>query len=431
MAVFPGLLAVAAVLAADGTVEVPGPVTPTSHVSYAPVVAPVGRQAPFDPARFVRTDTATLAPLLDFQNRQGDKQLLVLDSLRTDERPAGLTLGAQVRGSLLVAETNSANRFPYLGRFPTAFVGTTATDARLLQANVGVVAKAERWAGGYLEVLFSDVFTFPSSNQGSLQTRQAYVVFGDLEESPFYAFLGKKNVSFGDFGTLSLFTQAVPWHYFAPLAEGAGVGYVDEHFHFVLTGLDGGRGIRVSDSPEIGRMNNFAVNAVGDFPLADDLFLRLGGGYLHGTIYDAGEAEHIDTTLFGPRNPAWDFNGLVRWGDFTVAGEYVQTVEDWPVVGHEVVAWRAEAAYDFVLSDCPSRVYVSFSEGVQGVEDTEWRFNRQLILGVGWRPSPHVLFTAEYVRSTGFAPLINITAPFVSEDDTVQNSLVVGAQIVI
>ena len=60
--------------------------------------------------------------------------------------------------------------------------------------------------------------------------------------TPFYAFIGKKTVSFGDFSTLSPFTQAVPWHYFAALGEQAGVGYVNDGFHAVVTGINGGAG---------------------------------------------------------------------------------------------------------------------------------------------------------------------------------------------
>ncbi|MEZ6117037.1 MAG: hypothetical protein R3C28_10755 [Pirellulaceae bacterium] len=51
------------------------------------------------------------------------------------------------------------------------------------------------------------------------------------------AYIGKKNVGFGDMSTLSPFTQSTVWHYFAALAEGVGVYFPSE-----FSGT-GGRGI--------------------------------------------------------------------------------------------------------------------------------------------------------------------------------------------
>ena len=168
----------------------------------------------------ISLNTPITSTLLDFQNRQTGKQLFVLESQRQSCSHPSFVVGAQFRASAMAAHTNTADRFPYLGRFPTDFENTHATDARLLQANQSIVAHASPWVSGYMETLYSDVFTFPTFEQGSWQVRQAYVVVGNLDETPFYAWLGKKTLDFGDFSTLNPFTQAVPWHYFAPLAEG-------------------------------------------------------------------------------------------------------------------------------------------------------------------------------------------------------------------
>ena len=383
----------------------------------------------------VRLDTPTSAALLDFQNRQSDKQLLLLGSL-PNAFPAGrvphpvFVPGVQMRLSGLYGRTNTKDKFGYLGRFPPDFNSRTATDLRILQANLATTAYFTPWAAGYVETLFSDVFTFPTSRQGSFQVRQAYAVFGQPAVSPFYAFIGKKNVSYGDFSTLSPFTQALPWHYFAALGEGAGVGYVRGGFHAVLTGLAGGRGIRVSDSPDDGHVNNFAVNThyagrAGRFEYL------VGAGYLHGTIYDADVPEHVRTDLFGPLNGAYDINGTLRTGPWTFAGEYVKTAGDWPVTSFPVSAWKAEGAYDLLALGAPLRLSVSWSEGKQAPSGLEFDRNDQLVIGAGWQPNPNALLSVEYVRSVGFAPLIGLTAPGVSERDARQNSLVLGVSLVL
>lgn len=363
--------------------------------------------------------------LMDFQNRQSDKELLLLDpAFNTWTGAPRLTLGAQFRASAMIGKTNTADKFSYLGRFPTDFSGTTVTDARLLQANQSFAASVAPGVHGYMETLFSDVFTFDDPKQGSFQVRQAYVVLGDLSQSPWYAFGGKKNVSLGDLGTLSPFTQAMPWHYFAPLAEGIGAGYAEQGLNVSVTALNGSRGIRVADSEERGHLNNFAVNALQTIPLGSDSELSLGAGYLHGTIYDGPTAEHLDSTVSGDRNGLFDVNAKLRIGRWQLKGEYLQTEDVWPTTNHRVIAYAAEAAVDVSMMGTPVRLSGSWSEGIQGPETSEFEFNRQLVIGARFDPRPNVMLSVEYVRSSGFAPLIGITT--VSDKSVVQDSVVFG-----
>lgn len=377
---------------------------------------------------FVQIDSYYSRRMLDFQNRQTDKQLLVLNDLAESGYPS-LVLGAQLRASFLAAGTNRANKFSYLGRFPADFVGTSATDARLLQANMGATGHFGPMAHGFGELLFSDVFTFPTFDQGSFQVRQAYVVVGDPARSPLYAFIGKKNVSFGDMRTLSPFSQSVVWHYFGALAEGVGGGLDADNLHFTITGLNGGRGIRVADSSSRGQINNFAAN--GSFCLCTGprRQLEFGGGYLHGTIYDAERPEHIEPDLFGIRNGAWDVNTNLRLGNWQFSGEFVSTLRPWLVTDSRVRAWRAETAVNIHAAGCPATLSASFSEGLQGQPGTQFEFNRQLVLGVGFYPNINTQFTFEYVHSSGFAPLIDITR--VSDRNVHQHSFVLGVVLVL
>ena len=392
-----------------------------------PVVWDSEMTATDSPHPAVRLDTDFFRAMLDFQNRQSDKELVVLENNAKWPCFPTVVVGGQARLSLLAAVTNTDDKFGYLGRFPPDFEGNSATDARILHANAGLAAHVNNWINVYGEILFSDVFTFPGPKQGSLQMRQAYAVLGDLTQSPWYAFLGKKNVSFGDMGTLSPFSQSVVWHYFGALHEGVGVGYAQDGFNMSLTGINGGRGIRAADSKARGQVNNFAVNATlrgGD----DMVGWSFGGGYLLGTIYDVTEAEHLNPNAFGPYNSAWDVNAQVHLGQLILAGEFVSTVDDWPVTDHPVIAYRAEAAYDSCLLNRPARYSVSWSEGIQGPSRSEFEFNQQLVVGVGMDLGPYALLSVEYVRSMGFAPLINITT--VSDRSATQDSMVMGMTVV-
>ncbi|MFP6694734.1 MAG: hypothetical protein VB875_17050 [Pirellulales bacterium] len=379
------------------------------------------------PTSVIQLDTDYTRAMLNFQNRQSDKQLLVLENNILWGTYPMVVVGGQARLSAMVAATNTDGKFSYLGRFPPDFEGDTATDARIVQANAGLTAHVNNWINLHSELLFSDVFTFPNFKQGSLQVRQAYAVLGDLTQSPWYMFLGKKNVTFGDMGTLSPFSQSVVWHYFGALHEGIGGGYAQENFDFSLMGINGGRGIRAADSIGRGKLNNFAANVTwrGGYDTTQWYF---GGGFLLGTIYDVDVAEHIDPNVFGPYNSAWDVHGQVRFGNLILAGEVAATVKDWPVTSHPVIAYRAEAAYDACFMARAARYSVSWSEGIQGPSGSQFEFNRQLVLGIGVDLGPNAMFSLEYVRSMGFAPLIAITA--VSDRDVAQDSVVAGLTVV-
>lgn len=402
---------------------------PSDSFTTYPATNQVTQQASSFPGGLLRLNPAMTRPLLDFVNRQSEKEILLMSQGEVACNGPEITVGAQFRASGMVGHTNTTNKFPYQGRFPRDFVGNTVTDARMLQANQAIVGHFAPWAHGYMETLFSDVFTFPKFNQGSFQMRQAYVTFGDLSQSPLYAWIGKKTVNFGDMGTLSPFSQSMVWHYFAPLAEGAGVGYSQNGLTVNLTALNGSRGIRVVDSEEKGHINNFAANMRYEMPLANNVTWAIGGGFLDGTIYNAAVAEHTNPNVIGPMNGAWDANTQLVLGPWIFEGEIARTINPWPATAANVTAWRAEAAHDFAWIGSPLRLSASYSEGTQGPTGSEFEFNRQVVAGLRYIPHPNVTMSLEYVQSSGFAPLIDIKT--ISDRSVIQDSIILGLVLAI
>ena len=117
-------------------------------------------------------------------------------------------------------------------------------------------------------------------------------------------------------------------------------------------------------------------------------------------------------------------NATVKYKRFAASGEFVQTLEDWPVTGSQVTAYKVEGAYDINIGKWPGWLSGSWSEGLQGETGEQFEFNRQLVIGAAAEVTSNVLFTMEYVESTGFAPLINITT--VSDRNVRQRSVVFG-----
>ena len=222
--------------------------------------------------------------------------------------------------------------------------------------------------------------------------------------------------------TLSPFSQSIVWHYFAPLAEGFGVGYYQDGLNIKATVINGGRGIRVTDSASVGNINNVAVNVSDEDEISENIGFRIGAGYLARTIYNADVAEHTNPLVFDDDNGAWDVNAYLNIGDFELSGEFVQTFDEWPVVDNKVTAYHVEGAYNFDIGDLPSKFSLSWSEGIQGGASDEFNVNQQFIVGVATELNDNVSLGLEYVRSSGFAPLINITQ--VSDNSVVQDSFI-------
>lgn len=355
--------------------------------------------------------------LLSLRQKKEDKSLFIPNR--------SLTIGGMLRSEVLAAHTNTSGKFGYLARSPSDFTGDDATDARVRRGMLSWTGALTENITTFAQILFSDTVTFATHKQGSLQMRRAYALFGNLDDSPIYGFIGKKDVAFGDMSTLSPFTPSAVWHYFGALGEGLGFGFKNEKCNLVLTGLCGGRGMRVVDSHQKGKINNGALNFTLYAPLTNWSF-NGGAGLLLGTIYNQSVAEHVDEDLFGPMNPAVDGFLNLSYSGFSVALEYAQTLKDWTVVGHEVIAFKAEVSQCFSRHDYDATFSFSYSEGIQGDKCDPFAFNKQAIFGFEYLlKNRSCSFGVEYVISRGFSPLINIATN--SSQHVLQNSIVVFA----
>ena len=99
-------------------------------------------------------------------------------------------------------------------------------------------------------------------------------------------------------------------------------------------------------------------------------------------------------------------------------------MRSWPATDRRVVAYRAETAYDTIWNNHPLRISGSWSEGKQGPAGSQFEFNQQAVLGLRYDPHPNVMLSLEYIRSMGFAPLLDITT--VSDRSAAQDTVLLG-----
>lgn len=390
--------------------------------------------APTTGSEFVTTAPCFSVPMLSRLHYRPIKPLVLLRYRQWDPCAPNIILGAQLRPAVFYGHTNHRDKFPYMGRFPGDFRGYDASFADVNDFTFSFTYSMMGWVHAHWEFLNSDQITFfGDPRQGPNQTQKIYALLGNLNCAPVYATIGKKDVAFGQMYTVNPYTPSLTWHYFGALAEGASVGYYKNGIYAEATILDGGRGIRVSDTNETGRLDNWALNASYELCCGKCYSLKFGAGYLYSTIYDGPFGEHEGPTSIGPRNDIYDLNFRIQYPRGWAYIEYASTMHRWLTTNHVVDTLSFGACYCFhdQWLHRPLVFSVDYGQGIQGPPSSEFHKNFQFIVGLDYRLRDNIRFSLEYIRAGGFVPLLDITDPDVSEQSTRENCIQLGLTLVI
>ena len=202
-------------------------------------------------------------------------------------------------------------------------------------------------------------------NRNSAQFQQGYLLLGDLNQQPVYGFIGRKDIDFGYFGSVNMFSQPLNRELFAAIGNTVGVGYMQHGLDVVLSAMNGGQNGTNLYTSNSSAVNNFAVNAsYGNHMKGVDW--RVGAGYLNGV---AKEFDRTDITLIsnGKTNGAWDINGQLAIDNFDVLAEYTATTNKAAVFVATVEAWNIGVSYNFPFMGRQSKVSFGYSRA-QGID---------------------------------------------------------------
>ena len=394
-----------------------------------PPRAPPSRADPAEKAtaaRFMRTDSRFGYDVLDPTTEINRKQRLILER-RNDGTlaPDSLHVHGAVTAIANYQRSNRNDKFGYLMRHPTAKnqVGDRVSEATIHSAQLGFTGTLGDWLTGHAEMLFDPEQSFGDGtntdiDRNQLQMRRAWVLFGDLDTSPFYASLGKMAVPFGLTDTVNPFSASTVWHAFGGLANGVTTGYANDGLNLSVMGIQGGAQFRAANTPVNGtavpgRLNNFAADANYSFGLGSAATLLLGASYLHGTAYCQG----FPIVHFGAcedNNPAFDVYGRLVYDDLTLKGEFARTTEVWPgtfnpgmpqFAASRVTSFDIGARYRHGTGAGPVDVSAEFSRLVAGPDGAPWERQDQFVVGAAWFARPSAKLFAEYVHVEGYTPL--------------------------
>jgi len=395
---------------------------------------------------YVTANTAYADVILDYDENITSKaidQLIFRQSGRIKNKK--VYVSGLFKASYMGEWTNTENAFPILTRFPDHASGTSSHSFFLDNAAIAFTATPTDYLTLFAQIEYHENHF---ESQDALQLRKAYVTIGDLNRSPLYLTFGRKTINFGDFDQYNPFTQNINTHFFTADSDGliAEVGFVNKFMHLTATAISGGRHLRTADTAEKDEINNFAVNGDIFIPIREGTTLKLGAGYLHGTIYNHTLPHHPGPELDCPvmpgqqgvpkcrgRNAAWDIRAELTSPMFDIMAEYTATVDPWPATNQKLESFLVQGRYKTELYDHKTHFTVSYSHSDIGPFTTGGPGSpifdslEQIIAGMEVFINPNFSVGIEYSHNTGFAPLINITDV---AKDAEADQLVIGGRVV-
>ncbi len=424
----------------------------------------------------VNTSVAHTRKMLDWQENTTGKTLsLLVNKANGTLTPNSLTIGGGMKAGLMWQTTSDAGLFPILSRFPD-FTARTETSSGVFAINNAALAFTGTfgdWTSFYLQPEYSETEFF---GQSEFQLRKAFVVFGNLEKTPFYAAFGRKTIDFGNFDGYNAFTQTEAQHYFhavsdQPVLE---LGYYNNGFKLTGTAFSGGRQLRLgyAGAENENKIANFAASVEKEFLLGNQGAFTVGTSYIHDTSYRNNYTAHTfgligsgtpPTNFIEYRNGAVDVFAEYNSPLFDLMVEYTTTLKPWGAAIPQDANGFVDPIYIIDPLGAPDDIdNISFDQklgvlvaqarvkpmlpngrrmtlaavgswgkigdnyvgvGIGG-QPTTWESNQQHALSVQYPVSDYLDFGMEYVYNKGFIPFVG--PQLVSNDSVTAHAVNVG-----
>lgn len=393
----------------------------------------------------ISSNTAYADVMMDFDENLTSKAIDQLLFRKNGTIKSGkFYLSGVLKGSYAGEWTNTSDAFPILTRFPSHADGKEHHDVFLDNAALALTATATDWLTLFARLEYHEN---RFDTQDPWQLRKIYATIGDLNRAPFYLSVGRKTIKFGDFDIYTPFTQNINNHFFRAESDDlvAELGFVNRYVQLAATAISGGRHTRTADTADDGGIENFAIDGDVFIPMMNGT-LKLGGGYLHGTIYNHTLPHHPGPDLDCPvmpgasgvpkcrgRNAAFDLRAEFTSERLDLMAEYTATIDPWPATGQKLKSWTVQGRYKTEVMGSKTHLSLSYSRSDIGPFSTGgpgapiFDEIEQIVAGAEIFIHPNMSLGIEYSHNKGFAPLVNITN---TAKDAESDQIILGARIV-
>ena len=399
------------------------------------------------------------------QNQNLRKVEILLNSKKNELiKNNNLIIGTSLISIVDYQHSNTDSKFGYLMRHPTANnqIGKDVSEAVIHSFQLSVTATINSWITSYAELLYNPEQSFGSGtitnlNRNQIQLRKAFVVFGNLNKSPFYSAVGKMDAPFGQMGTVNPFTNSTMWHAFGGLGYGAQIGYNKGGLHAKIMLAQGGAQFRALHVP-VGnatavpsKLNNLVADLNYKLVISDKVNLKAGTSYKKGGAYCQG----FPVFHFTPceeNNPEYTVYGTLDVNNrLIVMASFAKTFDEWEGTfnptpplnvfeASKVSSLSLGAKYDLnKVGKINHTLSGEFSNFIAGPNGAPWERQNQYVLGYQALINKSAKLFVEIFRTEGFAPLNFISGsadfdpfpPGTTHSDRDANSMgiVLGAQI--
>jgi len=392
----------------------------------------------------VKTNHKYAFDMLDHTKDINQKQMTLLKYRQAGELGKGLTIGGSVTPIMNYQKSNTDSKFAYLMRHPTANnqLGKNVSEAVIHAAQFNLTGNLSDKLTAYAEFLYDPEQSFGAGTitaltRNQVQLRKGYLLYGDLDESPYYAAVGKMAVPFGLTDTVNPFTSSTVWHAFGGLSYGALMGYKKGRWNVSVDAVQGGAQFRAANVPVSGtsvpsRLNNLAFDVKYAKPYSESEELLVGASFIKGSAYCQG----FPVVHFNPctdHNPAFALYTKLQRGDTTYQAEWAQTFDEWPgtfnpnaplnqFIASKVTSFQVGVVDKRKWNSKDIDLSLEFSRFVAGPDGAPWEQQDQWVLGVAHHVTPSVKLFGEIVRTEGYAPLNFISGGHIAATPNVTHS---------
>ncbi|MCF6807115.1 DUF3573 domain-containing protein [Thiotrichales bacterium 19S9-12] len=166
-------------------------------------------------------------------------------------------------------------------------------------ANVDMLANINPWTQGYITI---------AGTENSIAIDNAFITFGNVQQFPFFASVGKNRPPLGSFGGGGVWASSIGTMIFRPgKVSNITAGYNQDNLTTYLTGWR-------STSDQAVNEYNFVYSAYYSDNITDDLAYSLSGGYMNNVIGSTSGSDHIaDSTQ---RNPVVNVEGSITYHQY-------------------------------------------------------------------------------------------------------------------
>jgi len=379
----------------------------------------------------IKLNNSTSYKLLE-PNQDLRKHMILLDQKGNLDNGA-LNIGFSIIGIANYQNSNRDSKFAYLMRHPTSNnqIGKTASEIVIHSAQLAMYSSVNDWISIYGELLYAPEQSFGSGTITSLgrnqiEFRKGIILISNPTKTPFYLSMGKMDLSFGQMGSYSPFTNSTMWHAFGGLAYTGILGYKKNGLDASVSLIQGGAQFRAANVPVDStnvpsRINNFATDINYTLDLVNKVKLQLGASYLKGSAY----CQPWPIFHFNPceeNNPAYSIYANVQIGGrISLKGAFAKTINIWPGTFNPAPPLNQYEASKVSALDVGGRYTINhkgktkyhitaeFSNFKAGPTGSPWERQSQLVLGSYAELQNTGRIFIELFQTRGYAPLNFLT----------------------